>query len=207
MNTSTNVDQQLAEFESKAYQSLWNDGLVDLCLGIGILTLAASWITHHAVFGAILPALMVPLWHAARRVITEPRAGYVELNAERTGQLRLNHAVLAGLGVVALMMGIGLYLLVTRSQGAGLDLSWSFIPALPALLLSIATFVVAVLYKVPRFYFYGAVLLLSGLLGGLIGLRPGWHFVVPGLTITGFGTVLLISFLRRNPSRPEASSR
>ena len=82
MNKSTN------DVERKAFRSFWNDGLLDLMVGLVILLIGISWWQDIAVMGAIFPAVCASMWYPLRRRLVEPRMGYVEFSGSRELKVR-----------------------------------------------------------------------------------------------------------------------
>ena len=196
MNTSNN----LREIETQAYRTLWEDGLLDIVVGAGVVGLGVSWITGFAIYGAILPALLVPVWQASRKRIIEPRMGYVEFSRERQAQERRGLSVLVLLGALTLTLGVVAFLRLRGNPSEQSDLLPVLIPALPAALLGVGGALVGLLFAIRRFLTYAMLLFVGAAVGAGLGAWPGWHFVVPGLVILSVGVTLLAQFLRKYPT-------
>ncbi len=193
------TSKDLAQIERKAYETIWEDGLLDVFVGAGVLGIGVSWVSGHAVYGAILPALLVPVWQAARKKIVEPRTGYVEFSPARKTREKRGLGLMLLLGVLTLMLGIGVYFMA-RERPPELDrLLPVVIPALPAALLGFGGALVGFLFGIRRFLTYAALLFLGAAVGAHLGAGPGWHFLAPGLVILVVGVTLLASFLKKYP--------
>ena len=147
MTTPTDLN----ELEHRAYRTLWQDGLLDLFVGIAIVCIGTSWVAGSPVLGAVVPALLVPLWQATRKRLVEPRVGYVEFSSERKGRERRSLGALLLLGVLMLVLGVAVYF-VTRTDPSHLaHLAPAVIPALPAALMALGGVLVALLFGIRRF--------------------------------------------------------
>ena len=194
-----NESRSLTEIERRAYQTIWEDGLLDVFVGAAVVAMGVSWVVGLAVWGALLPALLVPVWQVARKQIVEPRSGYVEFGPERKSREKRHLGVLLLLGVLTLLLGVGVFWMV-RANPRGLDsLLPEVIPALPAVLLGLGGALTGLLLGIRRFLVYAGLLLVGGVVGAYFQAEPGWHFLVPGGVILIVGVGLLVSFLMKYP--------
>ncbi len=79
----------LKELEKKAFTSYHQDGLLDIFLGIGIIVFGLGMATDQFYFGSIMPAILFPLWAAAKKAITIPRIGLVNFSPERKIRIKI----------------------------------------------------------------------------------------------------------------------
>ena len=192
-----------ATIEERLFRSFWDDGLIDLFAGAGVLIVGLSWQLDLAVLGAVAPALLVPLWAATRRRLIEPRSGYAEFAAPRRARLQRGRWGALLIGLLAFVLGVVLYLFVTRRElEVGLE---SMVPALPALLLALGAAVSARAFSLPRFAVYSIVLAIAGAVTVVAGLHPAPSMIAGGLVAALTGASLLARFLRANP-KPEVTS-
>lgn len=195
MNKSDNLHQ----IERRAYQTIWEDGLLDVFVGVAVVGMALFWVAGLAVWGGVLPALLVPVWQVARRQVVEPRSGYVEFSPERKAREKRGLGLMVLLGMLTLVLGVAGFFMV-RSNPPELDsLLPVVVPALPAALLGLGGVLVGLLFGIRRFLTYGALLFIGGAAGALLRAEPGWHFLLPGVVILIVGVMLLVSFLRKYP--------
>lgn len=185
--------------EHNLYRHYWDDGLLDLFSGIGVLGIGLFWIFDVVVGAAILPAMLVPLWAPFREKITVPRMGLVEFSGqrERRTQNFLVKVFLAGSG--SFLLALLLYFYVRAN---GLPANVSLIAGLPAFLLGVLGIFSAVLTGAQRFFIYGAWLIIAGVICALAGAGPGVPMVVGGAAITFCAMVLLAHFIRKYPATP-----
>jgi len=186
--------------ERRVVRSFWDDGLIDILSGMGVLLIGISWQFDLVPLGAVAPMILVPFWKPLRKRITEPRLGYVEFSDAQESRQRsfLTWSIVAG--CVTFTMGVGVYF-IARSGGGRLPLG-DWVAALPACLIGGMAAVTSLLILVPRFISYGIVLVLSGICVVLLDQRPGVALIAGGVVVTLAGLSRLVSFLRSHPQRP-----
>ena len=127
-----NKEPNLREIEKKAYMAYHQDGLLDIVVGVYVLGFGLGifmdviWDFSFGmgIIPAILIAVILPIWIAAKRKITMPRIGFVKFGAGGTTKLT---AILIGLMVAGLgaffdfTPGSGLTSLQTVVPPAGLS--------------------------------------------------------------------------------------
>ena len=190
----TNID--LTSVERKSYRSMFDDGLLDLFIGISLLFLGLMWLTEYGAFGGLMPALLLPFWPIARKSFVEPRSGYVRLAEARRNRVRRGIAGSLAFGTLALLLGIAAYIGLTSDVSATEAIFDSIGSALPALLLALMATVAALLFDLPRFFGYGAVLLTTGALGVLLDLEPAWSLLGSAVFVMAIAAVLMARFVR-----------
>lgn len=200
MNESRDLDR----IERRAYQTIWEDGLLDLFVGAGILAIGLSWISRFPVLGAVLPALLVPAWQVAHKQIAEPRTGYVKLSRARQARQKRSLQALALLGVATMMLGVAAFFFTQARSPAVDELLRTAIPALPAVLLGIGSALAGMLFEIRRLLAYAGLLFAGGAAGAWLHAGPGWHFLFPGIVIVIVGVTMLVSFLRKYPAQDVA---
>lgn len=149
-----------SKFEAELFKTYWEDGLLDLLFGAGLLTIGIGWWFHWTVFGAVAPALLWTLWVPTHKKLVEPRAGYVEFCQARETRSRNYMWLTMLLGTASFLFATGTFFFI-RAEGVG-DQIRQVIPALPAVLLSIGAFIGAQFTGAQRFLVYGMVLLAGG---------------------------------------------
>ena len=187
---------QLGSMERRAYRASFDDGLLDLFIGVSLLGVGLIWLTDLAGIGGIIPVLLIPIWEPARRRLTARRTGYVRFSAARRSRERRNLVALAGLGTLFFLMGIGTFFLFEAGMS---DATETIVPGLPTLLLAIGAFTAAGLYELRRSGWYGVLLALSA--SGVIAFEghPGLGMAVPGALIVLIGGWLVVTYVRNNP--------
>ena len=192
--------ENMNTIERQVFRTYWNDGLLDMFGAVGILAIGIAWTAEAHVFGAIVPALLVPLWAPLRQRFIEPRLGLVEFSddRERRNTKRLGMVTAFGIGTLGLFLT--LYFARTR---LGFDADISLVAALPALLLALLAIITAFLVSTLRFLLYAALLAISGLGGALYGIEPGPILVIAAVAMLGIALFVIGRFLRNNPASGE----
>lgn len=188
------------QLEQNLYRHYWDDGLLDLFAGVGVLGIGLFWIFDVVVGAAILPALLAPLWGPFRQKITEPRMGLVEFSDEREKRTRrfMLNVFLAGVGTFCLAVLLYFYTHVN-----GLPANITLIAGLPACLLGVLAFFAAVLTGVYRFFIYSAWMIIAGTVCALAGADPGVPMTAGGAAITICAVILMARFIGRYPAPPK----
>lgn len=195
MGDSTN----LARLEVEAYRASFRDGIYDLFFGLSVLWYGAAWLWLPDLAGLaqILPAaLVVPLMEMRKRIV-EPRAGYVRWSERRRRAERGRSRGLVALGVATFGLVVAVATLAARSGGGTGDL----VAALPASLLALIAFVLALASGLWRAFAYGSVLLAAGIITVARGADPGMDMLVAGAIITVWAGTLVVTFLGRTRGR------
>jgi len=186
----------LKSIEKQVFRAYWDDGLLDLFGAIAVLFIGMSWIIEMPVFGAMVPALLVPLWIPLRQRLVEPRLGLVEFSDERVQRNTERLRSVAVFGAGTLVLAIALYFARLR---LGINPTVPLIAALPALLIAVLAAMTAFLIATPRFMLYAAVLALTGVAGALLGLEPGPILAIAAVPLLVVALLVLVRFLRDNP--------
>lgn len=187
--------------ERRVYKSSWDDGLLDICIGVGLLITGIFWVTGQSEYGAFAAPVMIPIWLAARKRFSEPRMGAVTFSAKRTHKEKTLSLGLFLIGVLMLAGGVTLYFLVVRNASPGVLGQFNIVAGLPAALLSVPAIIVAFALRLPRFLFYAVLLLLSAFLVIVLDAHPGWAFMPSAILFVCIGTGLLLQFMTRYPKR------
>ena len=166
------------------------DGLWDLFVGACVLAWGLLVETEmSAMIGVACAAAFAFLWVAKKR-ITHPRIGYARFRPAS----RWRGLLAAFIGMV---VGGGLVLL--RSQTIVGALIESYLPVLTGLAMGLLVVVVGASFNVRRFYAYGALIFLAGVVHQWGGV-PLWLAVtLAGVAITVSGARVLVRFLREYP--------
>ncbi len=190
------MNDAIRHIEKKAFRSYWDDGLLDIMLGLLLLVLGVSWWQDVYVLGAIFPAICVSMWPPLRKRLVEPRMGYVEFSGKRNLKVRTFR-----FGLMAFFAGsMALGLVVFSLFGGEMPFRASeWIAGFPLVLIAIPALFFALFTSCLRFAAYAFLLLLAGLTIVLMGWDPHVGFIGCGIVITPYGVVILSRFLSRHP--------
>jgi len=187
--------------ESRLFRRYWDDGLLDLFAGVGVVAIGIFWAFDFVALGAVVPAILASLWVPLRRALVEPRAGLVEFSDGRTGRMqRLGWgSVVFGLAMLALFVS-----LVVLNGWRPVALLSSLTPGLPAFLLALPSALVGWGLGLPRFHAYAAILCIGGLVVALADTRPELAMLAGGIVVLASGAWRLQRFLRIPVENAEA---
>jgi len=186
--------------EDNLLRRSWDDGLLDLFSGIGLLLIGIAWQLDLVPLGAIGPALLVPRWNPVRDGFIVPRAGYAEPGPRTRDRMTRGMVMLISAGVVSFVLGIALFVLVRGEAGVPAALSAAhLVPALPAVLIAGGAILAGRAFAVPRFYAYALVLVVAAGATIALELGPAAPMLAGGVFATMGGVVFLARFLRENP--------
>lgn len=195
------MSEAIKRVEKKAFKSYWDDGLLDIMLGLVLLVLGITWWQNLAVFGGIFPALCVSLWSPLRKRLVEPRMGYVEFSGKRNLQVRGFRFGLVAFFAGSMALGVVIFFMFGGALPSGADV---WVAGLPLVLIAIPALFFALFTNCLRFAAYAFILLLAGLTIVLTGRDPHVGFIGSGVIITACGWVILSRFLSRHVKEPEA---
>jgi hypothetical protein len=188
------------EFEKKAFRSFWNDGLLDVMVGLGVLVVGISWWQNVAVMGAIFPAVCASMWYPLRKRLVEPRMGYVEFSGDREIKVRSFRYGLVAFFTGTMVLGLVIYFL-WNSDVLSQPVTW--IAGFPLVLAGIPALFFALFTKCWRFAIYGMVLFQAGVEVAWQGWDPHVGLIGSGIFITVVGFVILFRFLLRHPAQAQ----
>ncbi len=191
----------LHRLEASLYRSFWQDGLLDVFIGTGVLLIGFAWLAALVPLGAVVPAVLMPFWPIARKRLITPRAGYVRFSDARTRHERKQLRMLVGIGtgvfVLSLLGGIYAYFRVAASASDAFLAM--LVPALPNVLLALLLALGSLLFAIWRYLLYAILFVLVGVVGLMMGMHPGWQLVGAGALTLLAGLALLTHFLLHHP--------
>ncbi|MGD8507129.1 MAG: hypothetical protein PVF15_10785 [Candidatus Bathyarchaeota archaeon] len=199
-------ESSLREVEKRTYMSYHQDGLVDIFVGVyilsfalGILLFTVTEFSTWFILPAIFPAIMGPIWISAKKRITMPRIGYVKFGTRGANKLM---AIFIGLVVAGLGTFMVFGLAASRGQGWALTLR-NLIIQNGMIIIGISAAVVSSLFAytmgLKRLYAYGLLTLALVLPGHFIAIPFEYFLLTIGLVVLVNGFVLLIQFIRKHP--------
>ncbi len=189
-NVETRCEQGIDAFP------VWNDGLLDVLSGIGVLAIGIAWQADLVPLGAIAPTVLVPFWSWLRKHITEPRVGKIHISQQQRQKNRTLLLAAIALGIVTFVIAISLYWIVVRGEAAILSF---MIAGVPAALVGLMALITAALTSSKRFIFYAFILVACGIFVVTFDLGPGWALIGGGLLVVVSGIIVIVRFLNEYP--------
>jgi len=194
----------LKEVEKRTYVAYHQDGLIDMFIGVYILTFAAGIIINNIlevstwfIGPAILPAIMVPLWISIKKKVTIPRIGYVKFKTNNISRV-------TGLFLGTIVSGLLFFFLFAF----GSTQSWAqpireIIISNSMVVIGVATFAIASVFAyvvgLKRLYAYGTLALTFFAVGQFIVFPFEVILITIGVTIICYGVILLWEFTKKYP--------
>ena len=198
MGTEKFADESgFADLERTAYMTLINDGLLDIGLGILVLTHGLIFATDIHLFGEtdvfiLLPILTLPLWKVVRKFVVEPRVGVVSLKEERVRWLKTGKRKVAGTMAAFSVLGVlALLAFSTWIQPVGDSRS-----IVVGIMLAIPVAVAAQSFGIWRWYVLALLILIAPIVEVLTSMSFGVAWVIAGIVIMMIGVSVLVTFLQ-----------
>lgn len=197
-----NTTAELKALEERAYKETWQDGILDVIIGAGLVLLGILFRTDIAgLAGMFVAVVLMPFWAVGKKLITVPRLGHVQFGEERRARERGWMKTLLIFGVGAFLLAVGIYVAVARGDG-GLgerltEIRFAYI--LFGALIALGIAVSGALIGLARFQAYAAIVLVATGIGYLTGLELEDFILASGIVILVCGAVVLGRFVRRYP--------
>jgi hypothetical protein len=195
----------LRDIEKKTYMSYHQDGLIDIVAGLYALTFGLGIIADivlefgfMAIAPGILIAVVLPLWVVAKRKITMPRIGYVNIGTKGSNKL---FALLIGLSVA----GLGVFFLFTMLTFESGRPEWieTILFQYGMIWIGLGAAVIGSLFAytmgLKRLYGYGLLSLALFVGGYFLSVPFQYLLLLIGGIIIASGAVLLVQFVRKYP--------
>jgi hypothetical protein len=201
----------LREIEKKTYMSYHQDGLIDIIIGLYAITFGLGIIVDLVLelnFATIIPgmliAIILPIWIIAKRKITMPRIGYVNIGTKGSNKL---FALFLGLAVA----GLGVFFLFTMITFQNGRPEWieTILFQYGMIWIGLAAAIIGSLFAytmgLKRLHGYGLLTLALFVIGYFLNFPFQYLLLLIGIVIVSSGAVLLVRFIRRYPLPKGAS--
>ena len=195
----TTVD--LEQIEKKAYLSYYEDGLIDLYIGL-ILTGVGLYLRYH--FFPLIFIAWVPLFFfkLVKKFITQPRMGYIIPSEKRKKEMSKKAKITTAALVVSVLISIISVLVFARKDifaDGFAELLRQNVFYILGLKFSILILIGAMVTRLQRLYIYSALLGGATLIFMFAGISFKQNMVFPGVIPLICGIVILYRFLNRYP--------
>jgi len=198
----------LKELEKKAFRATFQDGLWDILIGLTLLLfmVAPLYVSRYGFGDFWSSILMLPIYLVAfalvkvgKNRITAPRLGTMKIGEGRKRKLKGLNIIL----VLIVILGIIAGLIVFRHGPALRRMNWIF-PGVICFVFMFTFSFAAVLLNVPRFLFYGTMVVILVPIGEVLFLQGyvahhGYPLVfgITSLVIVLTGIAHLVLFLQK----------
>ncbi|MHC4846735.1 MAG: hypothetical protein ACYTCU_11330 [Planctomycetota bacterium] len=188
----------LDALEEQAFRSRYDNGLIDVFLGLFVLLFGLSISTEFGGLTAVWGAVCVSLYFPIQKSITEPRLGYAEFGPGRKAKMRQKHLLMSVALGVSMLGGVAA-LLMSGDDAATRETMQKLGPIPFGAMLALMVVIGTVLLSIRRGYLYAALIfgaIAGGHLAG-VDLRPS--MIASGSVVTVCGVVCLTRFLQKYP--------
>ena len=195
----------LRDIEKKTYMSYHQDGLLDIIIGLYALTFGLGiimdqlWeLNFFTILPGILIAIVLPIWIVAKRKITMPRIGYVNIGRKGSNKL---FALLTGLSVA----GLGVFFLFTMATAQNGRPEWieTILFQYGMIWVGLGAAVIGSLFAytmgLKRLHGYGLLTLALFAVGYFLNFPFQYLLLLIGSVIIASGVVLLVQFIHKCP--------
>jgi len=191
--------------------SYHQDGLIDIIVGLYALAFGLGIVADKILdfsFAVIMPGMMIaivlPIWLAAKRKITMPRIGYVNIGAKGSNKI---FAVFMGLAVASL----GAFFLFTLATFQNGRPEWieTILFQYGMIWIGLGAAVIGSLFAytmgLKRLHAYGLLTLALFVSGYFLAFPFEYLLILVGGVIMACGVALLVQFIHKYPLQKGAS--
>jgi len=189
----------LKEIERKVYLTYHKDGILDIYLGMGIMSVASVFFFEYFYSMSGIIAILPIFYAASKKQFTIPRLGYVKFSSSTKGRARNSLTLALLLGSMSAIAGLFAFYSVISSGYSWIE------PLIANWRITIASILLVVfslfgyVSDLRRMYYYGLVSFIVFIAGIFLPI-PGYLLI---LTVGGIisinGIVLLYRFTQEYP--------
>jgi hypothetical protein len=214
--TSDNVSKQVSVIEPlmprnldmmerarNPYMVYYEDGLLDVYLGLALLMFGVVLLTDYPAFAGLAFAILYPILMAAKQDIAAPRIRPGALSPAQVASRMRSTTLTLG---VALAMGVLLFALRAQILPARIDNGiGSYLPTV--ILVVIAGLLVAwgLQTGTIRLFFYAGLILIARLASYWLDIELPHYAIALGVSLTLIGLAVTIRFIRDHPKDKQAA--
>lgn len=185
--------------ETRLFRRSFDDGWLDVLIGIGLTATGLLWLTGVYAVAAIVPAVLFPFWKSGRKGIVEPRLGQVRFSAAQGEVTRRNLTGWFLFGAAILLTELAVLLALDKLNAPRLPGMSDIAVAIPVWLVAIGL-LAGLMIGARRFIIYAVLAGSIGIAGISIGTdEPAYLILAAGSIVLGTGSVLLTHFLLTHP--------
>ena len=185
--------------ETALYRRSFDDGLLDVLVGIGLIAIGFSWIADLIPLGAIAPAILIPFWQTGRKQLIDPRLAHPKFRDSRHQSNRRSLVGWGTFGAGVLLAEIALFLYARQGEAPLLSNLSEVVVGLPMFLIGVGL-LAGLMVGARRFVIYALISFAIGGIGIVAGAaEPGQLILALGLVVFATGGWMLVSFIRAYP--------
>ena len=191
----------LKELERKAYTSYYNDGLLEVFLGVTILLMGLAIRFDVTYLFGVIPVFAMTSWAGAKRTITVPRIGMVRFGPERQLRVKKEKLFFTIYFAITLIAGVVVFILFSRSIDTARRIFGSYPLAPIGAIGALALVFLGYWKQIRRLHLY-ALLVIAAIFGSPhLGIEPPHYMMGLGAVVLLIGLVLLSRFLAAHRKR------
>jgi hypothetical protein len=196
--------QDFGPLKRKVYLAYHQDGILDLVAGSVVAGFGLNMLTGNIVF-LMVGWLAMMVYVLVKQRITVPRFGFVRFESKE--KITQKAWISVGIGVLFVAFFLTLNIFVSRRPTSPDMQAWiqryHMVP-LSAMLFGLPALAAAIFLGLKRFYLYALLAVGLPLLGALANIETYIPILTTGLIMLSFGTVLLVTFMKKYPLETES---
>lgn len=190
-----NMKPNMKRAERRVFRAYWSDGLLDMFVGLSVLTIGLGWWVDLFTPSLAAPVVACFFWRAAHERLVEPRMGSVVFSTRRRHDMLQGLIAIASLGLV---VGGNLVTRIWMGKGHSGFAEW-FAPAIPATIVAAMALSTAAAFGLWRFVGYGLLFSAVGLTVAAAKSEPWFALIAGGAGVIICGLLMLRTFFHRHP--------
>jgi hypothetical protein len=198
----------LKELEKKAWTAYFDDGILDITVGLFVLAFGIGMTTGYTYLTA-LSWMVIFFFAAAKKSITLPRVGLVKFSPEREERMKKEKSFFIVFFTITAFIGLGFFVALTTGIPQSIKTIIGEMALVSYELIIVAGLCLLAYWKeIRRFYVYGAFALVVIVSGFFLEMPEGhqffaaaYHFLAIGTVMLFVGFVILARFFKRYPHR------
>lgn len=201
-------EMNLKELERKAWTSYFDDGILDITVGLFVIFFGIGMTTRYT-YLTVLSWMVIFFFAAAKKSITLPRVGLVKFSPEREERMKKETSFYVVFFTITAFIGLGYFIAIAFGIPQSIR---TFVGELALvsyeLIIAVGLCFVAYWKQIKRFYAYAGftlAVIVAGLFIDVPDVHPftvtGYQFSATAIVILFTGLYVLARFLRRYPKR------
>jgi len=199
----------LKALEKKAWTSYFDDGILDITVGLFILIFGIGMTTRFTYLAA-LSWMAIFFFAGAKKSITLPRVGIVKFSADREKRMKRETSFYMIFFIITAVMGLLFFMGLTMDISQSIRTLVGNLALLTyEMIIGVGLCFVAYWKQIRRFYLYGALVFILTISIPLFNIpltehmlfSAAYQFIITGTLILIVGLIVLIRFLRKYPEK------
>ncbi len=193
----------LSEIQRRANYAAYQDGLVEIFMGVFLLFIAGAMQSKTAIipFAVITVFFAKPLLEHIKKRFIYPRTGYVRLPQDKEADAK-GIAIATVVFIVVLLAALGISIVVKGSEVGLIFFMTYILPPFTGFMMAMGPYYLGETYGLKRGYLFAALFLLGGIAMPVFDIAVGYAAVallclVVGLIILITGITMFTRFIQK----------